>query len=163
MPQQTIGGAGRILAKHMNPLFPASNASSSGRRTARRRRIAASLLVGWFAFWLNGSVLACCPCLTQDMVSAGQAIATNGPTAGSNLSNQSDPLRSTCAELAAPMRAAASVAPGPTDRSDSSGAEFTVPLHPFFVPSLLSTATPRFDSTRPPHVPLYLRTARLLT
>ena len=149
------------MIKDMSTLFPAVNSSSASGQTGGRRRFAASLLVGWFAFWLNSALLACCVGLTQDVMSAGAAVLANGQAAELNLSDHDGPLRSACTELSAPAGAAASAAPGPTDRPDSRVAEFTAPIHSV-ASAAHSSAKPRFVSAHPQHVPLYLRTARLL-
>jgi hypothetical protein len=146
----------------MNSLFPDVNSSSARGQTAGRRRFAASLLVGWFAFWLNSTVLACCAGLTQNVMSTGEAVLANGPTAELSPSDHNDPLRSVCADLTASTGVAPSAAAGPADRSDSRVAEFTAPIPGVVAPSALSSAIPRSVSPRLPHVPLYLRTARLL-
>lgn len=146
----------------MNSQLPAANSRPGSGQTGGRRRFAASLLVGWFAFWLNGAVLACCAGLTPNAMSKGEAVLANGPAAESSISDHGEPLRSACTDLAAPMGDAASAAPGPADRPDSFGANFIAPIRGIVAPSVLSSTTSRFDATPLPHVPLYLRTARLL-
>lgn len=162
MTVQTVGGAGRKLVKVMRLSSPAVNSSTASGHTVGKRRFAASLLVGWFAFWLNATVLACCVGLTQGVMSAGEAALANGPTAELSASDHNDPLHSACTDLTAPTGVVASAAPGPIDRPDSRGVEFTAPVRIVAAPSVLSSAIPRFISTRLPNVPLYLRTARLL-
>lgn len=146
----------------MSSLFPAVNSSSASGQTGGRRRFAASLLVGWFAFWLNATVLACCVDLTQGVMSAGEVALANGPTAELCASDHNDPLRSACTDVLAPTGVMASAAPGPIDRSDNRVADFTASIHRVVAPPALPSAKPRSVFARLPHVPLYLRTARLL-
>lgn len=146
----------------MGTRFPGLDSRPIGHQTGRRRRVTASLLVGWVAFWLNTAVLACCAGLTQDVKATGEAALMNGPPAALSPSDGGDPLRSACTDLTAPTGVAAPTAPVPNDRPDDRAVGLTASIHNIVVPSVSSPATPRFAFSHPPHVPLYLRTARLL-
>jgi len=130
--------------------------------TGRGRRYAAWLAIGWTAFWLNSTVLACCAELTPKAPSSGEAVVAGVPAGNPNSPDHNDPLPSTCPEFTASTVAGAYAAPGSTDRSDSRVAEFTSSIPSIVVPAAPFSAILRLPSIHPPHAPLYLRTARLL-
>jgi hypothetical protein len=127
----------------------------------RGRRFAAWLVIGWSAFWLNSTVLACCAELTPEAASGGEAVIAALPAANPNYRHHNHPLPSTCAELVASTVAAAYAAPVSTDRPDSRVAKATSSIRGPVV-AAAATAVLRVSSIHPPHAPLYLRTARLL-
>jgi hypothetical protein len=144
----------------MNMLSPITTSPSVVAQSARkRRRYAASLLVGWFAFWLTAVIAPCCEILIASALS-GQGSASSqysvwGP-AGGNYDVAPCPASLTTAK---PVLSAYMTAPF---CSASQVVNHASPATFLLVPSAVASSVNGFGERSPPPVPIYLRTARLL-
>lgn len=133
-----------------------------GAAAGRGRRFAAWLAVGWAAFWLNTTVLACCADLIPKSQSSGETVFQGLPGGNPNYPDHDDPLLANCLELTAPTVTVAYAAAGSSDRTGGSIAAVASSMQSSLVPATPFRSTLRFPSLHPPHLALYLRTARLL-
>lgn len=128
----------------------------------RSRRLAAWLAIGWSAFWLNSTVLACCAELAPKVPSSAETGFAALPVANPSYRDHEDPLHPICVGLTAPAANAGYAVPGSTDRPGSGITESTSSIRGLVAVTAPIANSLRFPHIHPPHAPLYLRTARLL-
>lgn len=147
-----------MTVKGMKALSQPIDSPTAGGQAARRRRIAAFLLAGWFAFWLTSVLAPFCDNLFENAQPAAAPLvlqATDGDPAGN------DRCYTPCPELASAQPARPAFLAVSTDSTPrvpeglSYAITFFVPTPP--EPSKLSlTARPLVSA------PFHLRTSRLL-
>ena len=144
----------------MNAYSQMAGSSPAAGQTARtKKRIAASLLVGWFAFWLAGVIAPCCSGLISNAQAGGE------PSALQYQYTTQEPVRGDRRELPCPAAVEAqpvvsSPAMAPFD-STSRSATHVASLTRLPGPGSVEPAQPHL-APLPPPAPFHLRTARLL-
>jgi hypothetical protein len=142
----------------MNAHSPLTDMPLVGRAARDRRRLAASLLVGWFAFWITTVIAPCCETLTS-MAQASHEPAVlqqsdDDPGGG-------DHRNATCPDLTGVQPAPPAlhaVTPDLTPRVSA------VPPYAAgrFDPYAFEAPTRSLSGQPPAPLPFHLRTARLL-
>jgi len=144
----------------MNVLSPTTNSPSATGQTARkRRRFAASLLVGWFAFWLTAVIAPCCESLIASALAGQESTSSQysvwGP-AGGACNDAPCPVSLTTAKPVLPALMTASFC------STSQVVDHASPATYLPIPYAVESGVNGFSEQSPPPIPIYLRTARLL-
>jgi hypothetical protein len=144
----------------MNMLSPTTNSPSAAGQTVRKRKqFVASLLVGWFAFWLTAVIAPCCESLIANAL-AGQESTSNQYSiqdpAGGDYDDKPCPVSLT---TAMPVQPALMTAPS---CSTSKIVSHASPATFLPVPYAVAAGVNGFGERLPPPIPIYLRTARLL-
>jgi hypothetical protein len=129
-------------------------------QTARKRKqFAASLLVGWFAFWLTVVIAPCCESLIANALAGQESTSSQysvlGP-AGGDYDDTPCPVGFT---TAMPVQPALMTAPS---CSTSQVVSHASPATFLRVPYAVAAGVNGFGERSPPPIPIYLRTARLL-
>lgn len=144
----------------MNAYSQMAGSSPAAGQTARtKKRIAASLLVGWFAFWLASVIAPCCAGLIANAQAGGESSAlqyqhtAQKPALG-------DHSEWPCPARLEAQAAVSSLAIAPVD-STSRLATHVASLTRLPVPGSVEPAQPHL-ALLPPLAPFHLRTARLL-
>jgi hypothetical protein len=144
----------------MNVLSSTMNSPFAAGQTARKRKqFAASLLVGWFAFWLTAVIAPGCQSLIAraraGQESTSSQYSVRGPVGG-DYDDTPCPVSFT---TAMPVLPALMTAPScSTSQVVNHASPATFLPFPFAVVSGVNG----FGERSPPPVPIYLRTARLL-
>jgi len=144
----------------MNMLSPTTNSPSAAGQTARKRRqFAASLLVGWFAFWLTAVIAPGCESLIANALAGQESTSSQysvrGP-AGGNYDDAPCPVSLTAAKPVLATLMTASFC------STSQLVNYASPATVLLVPSAVASSMNGFGEQSPPPILIYLRTARLL-
>jgi hypothetical protein len=144
----------------MNMLSLTTNSPAAGQTARKRRQFAASLLVGWFAFWLTAVIAPCCELLMANALAGQQSTSSQqysvqGPASG-DYDDAPCPVSLT---TAMPVLPALMTAPSCSTSQVVSHASPAIYLP---VPYAVETGVNGFSEQSPPPIPIYLRTARLL-
>jgi len=144
----------------MNLLSTTTNSQSAAGQTARKRRqFAASLLVGWFAFWLTAVIAPCCESLIANALAGQESTSSQysvrGP-AGGDYNDTPCPVSLTAAKPVLATLMTASFC------STSQVVNYASPATFLPVPYAVESGVNGFSEQSLPPIPIYLRTARLL-
>jgi hypothetical protein len=133
--------------------------SAAGQTARKRRRFAASLLVGWFAFWLTAVIAPCCDRLIANALAGQESTSSQYSVQGPARGDYDDtpcPVSLTTAMQVLPVLMTAPSCSTPQVVSHASPATYLL------VPSAVASGVIGFGERSPPPIPIYLRTARLL-
>lgn len=144
----------------MNMLLPTTKSPSAAGQIARKRRqIAASLLVGWFAFWLTAVIAPSCESLMTNALAGQESTSSQysvrGP-AGGDYNDTPCPVSLTTAMPVLPVLMTA------PSCSTSQVVSHVSPAAFLPVPYAVEPGVNGFGERSSPPIPIYLRTARLL-
>lgn len=149
-----------IIVKYMNMVSPTTNSPSAAGQTARKRRqFAASLLVGWFAFWLTAVIAPCYELLIANALAGPESTSSQYSVRGPACGDYNDapcPVSFTTAKPVLPVLMTGPFCSTSQVVSHASPATFLP------VPHAVASGVNGFGERSPPPIPIYLRTARLL-
>jgi hypothetical protein len=144
----------------MNMLSPTTNSPSAAGQTARKRRqFAASLLVGWFAFWLTAVIAPCCESLIANVLAGQESTSSQYSVRGPGGGDYNDAPCPVSFTTAKPVLPALMTAPF---CSTSQVVNHASPATFLPIPYAVESGVNGFGERSPPPIPIYLRTARLL-
>jgi hypothetical protein len=144
----------------MNVLSPTMNSPFAAGQTARKRKqYAASLLVGWFAFWLTVVIAPCCESLIANALAGQESTSSQYSVRGPAGGDYNDALCPASLSTVKPVLPALMTA---SFCSASQVAHHASPATFLLVPSAVASSVNGFGERSPPPIPIYLRTARLL-
>ncbi len=149
-----------IIVKYMNMLSPTTNSPSAAGQTARKRRqIAASLLVGWFAFWLTAVIAPGCESLIASAQAGQESTSSQYSVRGPVGGDYNDTPCQVSLTTAMPVLPVLMTA---LFRSTSQVESHVLPATFLPVPCAVEPGVNGFGERSPPPILIYLRTARLL-
>jgi hypothetical protein len=141
-------------------LSPTTNSPSATGQTARKRRqFAASLLVGWFAFWLTAVIAPCCESLIVSALAGQESTSSQYSVRGPAGCDYNDAPCPASLATAKPVLSALMTA---SFYSGSQVVNHASPATFLSVPYAVESGVNAFSEQSPPPIPIYLRTARLL-